>query len=73
MNGRSLRYPLLRVSSRPQETIVSVIFPENCGEAFVFILWVPRFSKKYEQVLGILFIIHVINIIFYLTTSKFDL
>lgn len=41
MNGRSLRYPLLRVSSRPQETIASVIVPENCGESFVFILWVP--------------------------------
>lgn len=38
INGRSLRYPLLRVSSRPQETIVSVIVPENCGESFVFIL-----------------------------------
>lgn len=30
-------------------------------------------SKKHEQVLGIVFIIHVINIIFYLATSKFDL
>jgi len=38
MNGRSLRYPLLRVSSRLRETIASVIVLKNCGESFVFIL-----------------------------------